>query len=55
MSDAGQAMDGLEIWRYPGKWKTAQRMAQQNERDDDNKLLPYWERVRLLYIELGGE
>lgn len=49
------ARRGLDIAHYPFKWKEAQSLAEHNERKDDNRLLPYWERVRLLYLELGGE
>jgi hypothetical protein len=49
------AREGLDIDHYPGKWKSAQRLAASNERRDGYHLLPYWERVRLLYYELGGE
>ncbi len=49
------AVEGLDIIRYHGKWKVAQEMATKNKRTDDNRLLPYWERVRLLFLELGGE
>lgn len=48
------AMDGLDVVHYSGKWAEAQRLALLNERSDDNHLLPYWERVRLLFLELGG-
>lgn len=50
-----QATAGLDVAHYPFKWKQAQKLAQSNERQDDNRLLPYWERVRLLFLELGGE
>ncbi len=49
------AVEGLDILRYHGKWKVAKQMALTNARTDDNRLLPYWERVRLLFLELGGE
>lgn len=54
-SDEVIAAEGLDIGRYPGKWRIAQKLALANERSDENRLLPYWERVRLLYLELGGE
>lgn len=50
-----QAMSDLDVAGYPGKWKAAQELAEKNERTDDNRLLPYWERVRILFLELGGE
>ena len=49
------ASQGLNVSGYAGKWKAAQELAAKNERRDDNRLLPYWERVRLLFLELGGE
>lgn len=49
------AREGLDIDHYPGKWKSAQRLATSNERRDGYNHMPYWERVRLLYLELGGE
>lgn len=49
------AAEGLNITGYAGKWKVAKELALKNERSDDNRLLPYWERVRLLFLELGGE
>jgi len=55
VSESKLAEQGLDIRRYPFKWKEAQRLATLNERTDDNRLLPYWERVRLLFLELGGE
>jgi hypothetical protein len=48
-----EAISGLDIKHYPGKWKTAQGLA--HKPNSDNYFLPYWERVRLLYLELGGE
>jgi hypothetical protein len=49
------ARQDLDVRHCPFKWKQAKRLAERNERKDDNRLLPYWERVRLLYLELGGE
>jgi hypothetical protein len=49
------AREGLDVAHYPGKWKQAQQLAVLNRRNDGYDLLPYWERVRLLYYELGGE
>lgn len=54
-TDEEMAAEGLNIAGYAGKWKAAQELAEQNERTDDNRLLPYWERVRLLFLELGGD
>ena len=48
------AAEGLDVRGYHGKWVTAQRLAKANERTDYKHLLPYWERVRLLFLELGG-
>lgn len=50
-----QARSELNIAGFRGKWRKAQDLAIGNERSDDNSLLPYWERVRLLFLELGGE
>ena len=55
MTDEEIASIDLNIAGYHGKWKAAQELAVKNERSDDNRLLPYWERVRLLFLELGGE
>jgi hypothetical protein len=49
------AQEGLDVKHYPFKWKEAKVMAERNQRTDSNHYLPYWERVRLLYLELGGE
>ncbi len=49
------AAEGLNVSSYAGKWKVAKELAEKNERKDDSRLLPYWERVRLLFLELGGE
>lgn len=49
-----KAMEGLDIFGYAGKWRKAKELAIKNERHDDYKHLPYWERVRLLFLELGG-
>lgn len=54
-NDEQMAAEGLNIRGYAGKWKAAQELAAKNERSDDNRLLPFWERVRLLFLELGGE
>jgi hypothetical protein len=52
---AHEGEQGLNISGYAGKWKVAKELADKNERTDDAHLLPYWERVRLLFLELGGE
>ena len=52
--DLTVAQEGLAVRYYLGKWKVAQGLAVKNERKDEARLLPYWERVRLLYLELGG-
>lgn len=44
-----QAMEGLAIKHYAGKLKTAKILAESHHPD-----LPYWARVRRLYLELGG-
>jgi hypothetical protein len=55
MNEEEFAMDGLDTDRYSDKWCKAKELALTNERADDARLLPYWERVRLLFLELGGE
>jgi hypothetical protein len=55
MNSEAIAMQGLNVSGYQGKWKAAKELAAKNERSDDNRLLPYWERVRLLFLELGGD
>ena len=49
--DVGEAkaMAGLAVKHYPGKMKQAKRLAETHHTE-----LPYWGRVRLLYLELGG-
>lgn len=54
-SDYRIAVQGLNITGYHGKWVKAMSLAFKNERQDDNRLLPYWERVRLIFLELGGQ
>lgn len=49
------AAEDLNITGFAGKWKEAQRYELNSPRTDDTKLLPYWERVRLTFLELGGE
>jgi hypothetical protein len=50
------AMEGLNVLGYSGKWELAQKMAAfGGEYADDRHLLPYWERARLFFFELGGE
>lgn len=48
------ARQGLDIARYPFKWKRATEYETNTPRTDDSRLLPYWERVRLTFLELGG-
>lgn len=54
-ADEVVAQEGLNISGYRGKWRQAQKLAEANDRTDDARLLPYWERVRLLFLELGGD
>ncbi len=49
------ASEGLDLRGYHFKWKRAKEYELVNKRADDTKLLPYWERVRLTFLELGGE
>lgn len=55
MDEETVAKEGLDVSHYPGKWRAAIRLAISNERTDENRLLPFWERVRILFLELGGE
>lgn len=48
------ASEDLNLSGFYFRWKAAKDLALDNERGDDYRLLPYWERVRLLYFELGG-
>jgi hypothetical protein len=51
------AMKGLDIDHYPGKWKNAKEHVASNLNrvyEDGRHHLPYWERVRLYFLELGG-
>jgi hypothetical protein len=54
MNDREIAAQGLDITGYAGKWKAAQKYENRSPRTDDTKLLPYWERVQLTFLELGG-
>lgn len=54
-SDEQIASQGLNVAAYADKWKKAQAMALQTAKYPDHRVLPYWERVRKLYLELGGE
>lgn len=54
MSAEQVAKEGLDVCGYSGKWKQAQELAHSSNLSENHKLLPYWERVRLLFIELGG-
>lgn len=55
MSDEQVAAEGLNIVDYHFKWKKAQELANSSELSAEHLILPYWERVRLLFLELGGE
>ena len=55
MTDHEVAAEGLNIKGFSGKWKAAQKYENRSPRKDDTRLLPYWERVRLTFLELGGE
>ncbi len=54
-SDEKIAQEGLNVRGYHFKWKQAKALAANNDRTDAGHILPYWERVRLLFLELGGE
>jgi hypothetical protein len=49
------ASENLDIFGYAGKWRQAQQYELGDPRTDDTRLLPYWERVRLTFLELGGQ
>jgi hypothetical protein len=50
------AAEELNVRGYAGKWKRAQELAQDGKPQDSGAIgLPYWERVRKLFLELGGE
>lgn len=49
LSERGVSAD-LNTAGYGGKWKQAKRLAVTHLVD-----LPYWMRVRQLFLELGGE
>lgn len=49
------ASEGLDLDGYHFKWKQAKEYELISPRTDDTRLLPYWERVRLTFLELGGE
>jgi hypothetical protein len=53
MSEA-LAVRGLDVRGYAGKWAKAKDMALAHERGDHDRM-PYWDRVRLLFLELGGQ
>jgi len=55
MTDEQIAAQGLDTCGYAGKWRKAKELAIVNDRTDKNRLLPYWERVRLIFLELGGD
>jgi hypothetical protein len=49
------AAEGLDLDGFHFKWKRAKEYELNSPRTDDTRLLPYWERVRLTFLELGGE
>lgn len=50
------ARQGLNVSGYEFKWKEAKRLAEHDDLISANhRALPFWERVRLLFLELGGE
>ncbi len=42
----------LYLYGYPGKWRTAKRMVHRRFPELDGS--PYWMKVRLCFLELGG-
>jgi hypothetical protein len=55
VSEESVAREGLDVRRYPFKWKKAQELAHSPDLSEKHLVLPYWERVRLIFLELGGE
>jgi hypothetical protein len=55
MDSEQTASEGLDLRGFAGKWKQAKQYEENTPRTDDSRLLPYWERVRLTFLELGGE
>ncbi len=49
------ASEGLDLDGFHFKWKRAKEYELKSPRTDDTRFLPYWERVRLTFLELGGE
>jgi hypothetical protein len=49
------ASEGLDLRGFHFKWKRAKEYELNNRRTDDTRLLPYWERVRLSFLEFGGQ
>lgn len=50
-----QAQADLAVRHYPGKWEQAKRLAlDRRHYGGEYEDISYWERVRYLYLELGG-
>lgn len=49
------AKQGLNLSGYGFKWRQAQGLVDNGAVRGDILLLPYWEQVRLTFLELGGE
>lgn len=45
----------LAVKHYGGKWKHAKEYVSGGHDAKDRAGMPYWNRVRLVYLELGGE
>lgn len=54
-SNESIAAQELNIRGYAGKWKAAKELAVDGKHDHRHSGLPYWERVRVIFLELGGE
>jgi hypothetical protein len=49
------AAQELNVKGYSGKWKVAKKIAVDEKCRRHLIGLPYWERVRNIFLELGGE
>jgi hypothetical protein len=49
------ASQELNVSGYSGKWRAAKEIAIEGKYSSHLRGLPYWERVRNIFLELGGE
>lgn len=54
-TDETIASEDLNVTGYSGKWRAAKEIAVEGKHDSRHTGLPYWERVRVIFLELGGE